>query len=104
VKAHRITAHYQLIGNTAGVLACGERQTYLDFSLGPRAAPCGEPCPGGLPCPCPGQIAYQQALIAREGGLLGITLDDRFTSDTGRLEAEFPGGWKAPKVLLSVVF
>ena len=49
----------------------------------PTASPCAALCPGGLPCPCPGQHAHQRVVTGREGGLLGITLDDRF-SENGR--------------------
>jgi hypothetical protein len=61
----------------------------------PRETPCGTLCPGVLPCPCPCQVAYQQALIAREERVLEMTLVDRFTPDTEQLQVLESGSWMA---------
>ena len=49
--------------------------------------------PGALPCPCPGQVAYQEGATGRLGGVLGVAMDDRFSPDTGQLQVLEPGSW-----------
>ena len=57
---------------------------------GTRAAICGVLCPRALPYPWPGQYAHQSALTGREGGVLGITLDGRYTPYSEPFEAAIP--------------
>ena len=58
-------------------------------SMSSRRAPIsGAFWPRVVPAPCHGRFAHQQAVWSREEPGWGITLDDRFTPDTGRLEIE----------------